>query len=154
MIPVRADHLRIFLHVLGASVWVGGQLVLATAIPVLRRTADSATVRAVARRFQQIAWPAFALLLATGVWNLVNVQLGDRSGAYLGTLVAKLLLVACSGIAAAIHAFMTAPAASRASGTSGSDERRRRALSGASAGLALVFALAAMLLGVQLRFGG
>jgi hypothetical protein len=30
--------------------------------------------RAAARRFNQIAWPAFAVLVATGIWNIVAEQ--------------------------------------------------------------------------------
>ncbi len=149
MLPVTADSVRLFLHVLGASVWVGGQLVLAGLVPVLRRNASADTVRAAARQFQRFAWPAYALLLATGIWNLVAIKVGDQSGAYLATLMVKLTLVALSGIAAATHAFLTGPAAARAAGEA--QARRRRAISGASAGLALLFALVAAYMGVQLN---
>ena len=44
-----------------------------------------------------------ALLIVTGVWNLFVVHPGDQSSAYLTTLLVKLLLVAVSGIAAALH---------------------------------------------------
>ena len=149
VLPVTADSVRLFLHVLGASVWVGGQLVLAGLVPVLRQDASPSTVRAAARQFQRLAWPAYALLVATGIWNLGAIQLGDQSGAYLATLMVKLVLVALSGLAAAAHAFLTAPAAARAG-----DEaqlRRRRAISGASAGFALLFALVAAFMGIQLN---
>ena len=149
MLPVTADSIRLFLHVLGASVWVGGQLVLAGLVPVLRRNASADTVRAAARQFQRFAWPAYALLLATGIWNLVAIKVGDRSGAYLATLMVKLTLVALSGIAAATHALLTGPAVARATGEA--QARRRRAISGASAGLALLFALVAAYMGVQLN---
>ena len=71
MLPVTSDTIRLFLHVLGASVWVGGQIALGGVVPIVRRTAGIDVVRLVGRRFQQIAWPAFALLLVTGVWNLL-----------------------------------------------------------------------------------
>ena len=122
---------------------------LAGLVPVLRRNASADTVRAAARQFQRFAWPAYALLLATGIWNLVAIKVGDRSGAYLATLIVKLTLVALSGIAAATHAFLTGPAVARATGES--QARRRRAISGASAGLALLFALVAAYMGVQLN---
>jgi Copper resistance protein D. len=135
--------------VLGASVWVGGQLVLAGLVPVLRRDASSDTVRAAARQFQRLAWPAYALLLGTGIWNLVAIKVGDQSGAYLVTLMVKLALVALSGVGAATHAFLTGPAVARSG--SEAQARRRRAISGASAGLALLFALIAAYMGVQLN---
>ncbi len=148
MLPVTADSVRLFLHVVGAFVWVGGQIALGGVVPVVRRGAPPETVRAVARQFQRFAWPAYALLVATGIWNLVAIKVGDQSGAYLATLMVKLALVALSGIAAGAHAFLTGPAVARA--TDDAQARRRRAISGASAGLSLLFALVAAYLGVQL----
>ena len=103
MLPVHTATIRLFLHVLGATVWVGGQIALGAVVPVVRRVAGPDAVRFAARRFQQIAWPAFALLLATGVWNLFAIQVGDQSGRYLTTLFVKLVLVGVSGAAAAAH---------------------------------------------------
>jgi hypothetical protein len=45
-----------------------GQLTLAALVPALRR-ADATVPRVAARRFNQVAWPAFAVLIATGIWN-------------------------------------------------------------------------------------
>ena len=36
------DHFRLFVHVLAASVWVGGQIVLAGLVPTLRSIGDDA----------------------------------------------------------------------------------------------------------------
>ena len=49
--------IRVFLHVLAATIWVGGQLTLAGLVPGLRALGDDAP-RRVARRFNAIAWPA------------------------------------------------------------------------------------------------
>ena len=103
MLSPTADTVRIFLHVLAATVWVGGQLTLAGLVPGLRSLAPDAP-RAVARRFNVIAWPAFAVLLVTGGWNLVAVDVGDTSTEYQVTVLVKLLVVALSGISAAVHA--------------------------------------------------
>ena len=78
MLDVHTATIRLFLHVLAATIWVGGQLTLAGVVPVLRRHAPDAT-RAVARQFDRIAWPAFGVLVATGVWNLLEVDVTDRS---------------------------------------------------------------------------
>ena len=56
--------LRLFLHVLGATIWVGGQFTLAALVPVLR-THSAELPRTVARKFNQIAWPAYGLLVIT-----------------------------------------------------------------------------------------
>ena len=69
MTHVDLDTLRLFLHVLAAAVWVGGQITLAALVPALR-AAGTEVPRAAARAFNRIAWPAFAVLVLTGVWNL------------------------------------------------------------------------------------
>jgi putative copper export protein len=139
MLPVHIATVRLFLHVLGATVWVGGQIALAAVIPVVRRSAGPEAVRATARRFQQVAWPAFALLIATGVWNLFAVKVGDTSTKYQATLFIKLILVGISGAAAASHIVIA---------------RRRPALGGALAGVALLAALGATFLGLLLGTSG
>ena len=138
MLPVHASTIRLFLHVLAATVWVGGQIVLAALVPAVRRTGGSESTRAVARRFQLVAWPAFAVLVATGFWNLAAVHVGDQSGAYKSTLVVKLVLVVVSGAGALGHILLA---------------RKRPALGGALAGLALLAALGATFLGVLLTTG-
>ena len=70
MITVSWDTVRLFLHVLAATVWVGGQLTLAALVPALRGL-GAEVPKAAARRFNQVAWPAFAVLVATGVWNVI-----------------------------------------------------------------------------------
>ena len=101
MLPVTWDSVRLTLHVLAATVWVGGQITLAALVPALRRAASEAT-KVAARRFAAIGWPAFAVLLATGIWNIVAVR-DQTHGAYRSTLIVKLAVVALSGIAAAAH---------------------------------------------------
>lgn len=135
MLPITLDTVRVFLHVLAAAVWVGGQLTLAGLVPGLRALGPDAP-RAVARRFNRIAWPAYGVLVATGVWNLLETSFGDRSTDWQATLFVKLVVVALAGASAAAHA----TAASKAV----------LAVGGALAGLSSV---AALLLGVQLTFG-
>jgi putative copper export protein len=135
MLPIDATTIRLFLHVVAAAVWVGGQIAVAGIVPVARRLGGLDVTRAVARRFQLIAWPAFAILLVTGVWNLFAVKVGDESSAYLTTLLVKLLLVAVSGACAFAHVVVA---------------RTRPAIGGALAGLALLAALGATFFGVVL----
>ena len=96
------DTVRLFLHVLAATVWVGGQLTLAALVPVLRRLGADIP-RAAARRFNQVAWPAFGVLVITGIWNIAAVH-DQIKGSYETTLVVKLIVVAISGVTAALHA--------------------------------------------------
>jgi putative copper export protein len=102
MLSVGWHTIRMFLHVLAATVWVGGQLTLAALVPALRGLGSEVT-RAAARRFNQMAWPAFAVLVATGIWNIVADEHKD-TGAYRTTLIVKLAVVAVSGVTAFLHA--------------------------------------------------
>ena len=102
MLAVNWDTVRLFLHVLAATVWVGGQLTLAALVPALRGL-GAEVPRAAARRFNQVAWPAFAVLIVTGIWNVIAVR-AQVTGSYQTTLVVKLVLVAISGLTAALHA--------------------------------------------------
>ena len=101
MLAVDWDTVRLFLHVLAATVWVGGQLTLAALVPALR-AAGTDVPKVAAQRFNQVAWPAFGVLLATGVWNVI-AESDKISGAYRTTLVVKLVLVAVSGLSAYLH---------------------------------------------------
>jgi putative copper export protein len=131
VLPVTSQTVRLFLHVLAASVWVGGQLTLAGLVPGLRGISPDAP-RAVARRFNVIAWPAFAVLVATGVWNIVAVH-ASWTGDYGVTLVTKLVVVAVSGVSAALHSI--------------SKSKQGLAIWGAISGLS---AVAALFLGILL----
>jgi putative copper export protein len=131
MLSVNWDTIRLFLHVLAATMWVGGQITLAALVPVLRQTGREIP-RAAARRFSFVAWPAFGVLIITGIWNLIAAR-SQITGSYETTLVVKLIVVAISGIAAALHA--------RARSAAG------LAIFGALAG---VSALAALFLGIVL----
>lgn len=103
MLPLTIDTVRLSLHVLAATVWVGGQLTLAGLVPGLRAFGDDAP-RTVARRFNRIAWPAYAVLVATGIWNLAELPVGDFDTDWQVTLFVKILVVALAGVSAAIHA--------------------------------------------------
>lgn len=108
MLSISWDTIRLFLHVLAATVWVGGQLTLAALVPVLRHL-GAEIPRAAARRFNQVAWPAFAVLVITGVWNMIAVQ-SQVTGSYQTTLTVKLVVVLISGVTAALHARARRPA--------------------------------------------
>ena len=102
MLPVTAVDVRLFLHVIAATVWVGGQFTLAGLVPTVRTLGPDAP-KTVARAFNRIAWPAFAVLVLTGVWNVLEVDVADRTTEYQVTLFVKLIVVAVSGISAALH---------------------------------------------------
>jgi putative copper export protein len=95
------DSLRLFLHVIGATIWVGGQLVFAALVPVLKKK-DAALPKIIAKQFNKVAWPAYALLLITGVWNMSSLPKSVPSN-YSGVLGVKMTVVIFSGVAAYLH---------------------------------------------------
>lgn len=131
MISFGWTTIRLFLHVLAATVWVGGQITLAALVPTLRQF-GAELPRTVARRFNQIAWPAFGVLVLTGIWNIV-AEHEKNHGSYAAVLGIKMIVVVISGVAAALHA--------RAS------SKRAIAVFGALTGLS---ALGALFLGIVL----
>jgi putative copper export protein len=128
MLAVSWGTIRLFLHVLAATIWVGGQLVLAALVPILRK---GGVATEAARRFNRVAWVAFGVLVASGIWNVAAVP--NMSSSYRTTLIIKLVVVVISGVTAALHIR--------------SRTARGRAVFGALTGLS---ALAALFLGVLL----
>jgi putative copper export protein len=92
---------RLTLHVLAAAVWVGGQFVVAGLLPTLRSLGPEAP-RRVARAFARLQWPAYAVLLATGVWNVTATHQGQPT-AWDVVLGFKVGVVALAGVAALLH---------------------------------------------------
>lgn len=131
MLGVDETTVRVFLHVLAATVWVGGQLTLAGLVPILRRVSAEAPGIA-ARQFNKIAWPAYGVLLLTGGWNTA-AEHDKLHGDYARTYWVKVFVVLLSGLAAYTHTRTSKPA--------------RIAVLGAVSGLS---ALSALFLGVLL----
>ncbi len=102
MLSPTADTVRLFLHVLSASIWVGGQIVLGGLVPRLRRAFPEST-KVAAHAFGRVAWPAFAVAVVTGIWSILDVSMSDQSTDYQVTIFVHVVLVAMSGTAAAVH---------------------------------------------------
>ncbi len=131
MLSPSLDSIRIFLHVLAAGVWVGGQIVLAGVVPGLRKVGPEAT-KAAANGFARVAWPAFVLAFATGVWNLISAD--DTVGtSYQVTLGIKILLVVVAGASAAAHA-----------------SSEKKVVMAATGAIGLIASLVVMFMGAQL----
>jgi uncharacterized membrane protein len=59
----------VMLHVLGATVWIGGHLVLAiTVLPRAMRAGDPSLVREFETAYERIGIPSLLLQVITGVW--------------------------------------------------------------------------------------
>ena len=126
------ETLRVFLHILGAAVWVGGQVIVAALVPALRRIGPEAT-QAAAQQFARVAWPFFWLAVLSGLWNLLEVEFEDAANSYHITLTIKIVLVIATGVTAWLHTKAT--------------DRRRIAMMGSLSGVA---SIGAVLVGVAL----
>ena len=136
MLSPTAATVRLFLHIFAATIWVGGQVALAGVVPSLRKLGGSPATKAAANAFARVAWPAFAVLVATGIWNMVEVDFTQASSAYQATLMVKILLVALAGMFVAVHTV--------------GKTKLALALGGA---LGALCSLAALFLGILLRTG-
>ncbi len=104
------DIFRLTLHVLAAAIWVGGQFALAGMVPALRK-AGPGVASAAAKAFARLSWPAYALLVITGLWNVSTFQMSKTSTAWKIVLGVKLTLVAIAGISAYLHQRAKSPRA-------------------------------------------
>lgn len=102
------DGLRLSLHVLAASVWVGGQITLGGLVPTARNLGSDAP-RALARAFARIQWPVYVVLVVTGIWNVSATHAG-QPGAWKVVLGTKIAVVALAGLSAWLHSRSTSKA--------------------------------------------
>ena len=135
MLSPTSETWRLFLHLLAASIWIGGQFVLAGVVPVVRE-ANRELLPKIAKRFAQLSWPAFAVVVLTGFWNVAEINVSDHNTAYQVTLFLKIAFAISSAVAAFIH--------SVANGKLG------KALGGA---ISLLFGLGAIFIGLLLQTG-
>ena len=102
------------LHLLGAGVWVGGLIALATAIvPLLRRgSVESALARSILRRFGLVAAASLGLLLVTGLYNS-GQQVASVDALlftfYGQSLLLKIVLILCVGAIGLINSSLLHP---------------------------------------------
>lgn len=88
-----------YLHLLGATVWIGGLIVLSGLVPAVRKvTDDREVIKAMARRFGVISWIALGLLVLTG--GVLSI---DR---WSQTLIMKVGLVLVVTMLAVWHSIM------------------------------------------------
>jgi uncharacterized membrane protein len=104
-VPTLSDGLggfRLILHVLAATVWVGGQFTVAGLLPTLRTLGEEAP-KAVGRALGRLLWPAYALLVVTGFWNIGALTVKDASSAWKAVLMVKIGVVVVAGVAVFLH---------------------------------------------------
>jgi putative copper export protein len=135
MLSPTIDSIRLFLHVLAASVWVGGQIVLGGLVPKLRLVAPE-SLKVAANAFARIAWPAFAVVVVTGMWSILDITVGDMTSEYQITMFVHVLLAMAAAMFVVIHSI--------------GQTKLALALGGA---LGLLTSLGAMFVGILLQTG-
>ncbi len=103
----------LFLHVLAAVTWIGGNILFFAVAPRLRRNPHGgpASLRVLGRTFRVLSWTAFALLLTTGGYFLTHGW--DHR---MWPLSIKLVLVGVVLLLKILHDFWIAPSAARGNG--------------------------------------
>jgi putative copper export protein len=104
-VPTLSDGLggfRLILHMLAATVWVGGQFTVVGLLPTIRTLGEDAP-KAVGRALGRLLWPAYALLVVTGFWNIGALTLKDASSAWKAVLMVKIAVVVVAGVAVFLH---------------------------------------------------
>jgi len=102
MLSPTATTLRLFLHIVAATIWVGGQFALAGVVGPLRKAAPESP-KVAANAFARLAWPAYGVLVVTGMWNLMEVDITNTSNAYQATVLLKIAVAIGAGVFVAIH---------------------------------------------------
>ncbi len=111
--------LNVWLHILAAVIWVGGMLFLSLiAVPVLRRIEAPLMrrdlFRAMAQRFRRLVWICIAVLIPTGIVNVVYYGNRAADSPYMKVLYIKLGLVVFLVVMGLFHDFVIGPRAGRA----------------------------------------
>lgn len=99
---LTADTVRVFIHVLAATVWVGGQIVLGGLLPTVRTLGPDAP-RKIANRFGLLAWPAYVILLFTGIWNALVIDFDAYPSSAKAWFGFKMTCFLITGGGAALH---------------------------------------------------
>jgi len=93
---------RLILHVLAATIWVGGQFTVAGLLPTIRSLGADAP-KTVARAFGRLLWPAYGVLVITGFWNIGALTVKDASSTWKTVLIVKIAVVVLAGVAVFLH---------------------------------------------------
>lgn len=145
-----ADAIPVWLHLLGAALWIGPQFTLAlAATPAIRGvpddTARAQALRTLTTRFGMLSGAALVLLILTGIDNVVQRAPADMFDLRYGPiLVAKLVMVTLALVATAYHAAVVGPPllkAIEAGDLAAARRLRRRSLAASILNLALGLAI-------------
>ena len=109
--------LILWLHIIAAVIWIGGNLVMAMVIVPYFKQSLSPMERIkiltqIGRGFEPIVWGCVLVLIFSGLFNIFTsgvLSSPDLIGSFMRTLGIKLLLVIILIILTGIHAFIMGP---------------------------------------------
>lgn len=88
----------LFIHLVGAAVWLGGMVTVGALVPAMRKAgAERAQIQAVARQFGRVSWVALGLTVGVGIIALIINP--DLVSALPGFELKMGLVVAAAGLA-------------------------------------------------------
>jgi uncharacterized membrane protein len=115
-VPPWLEITLVALHVLGATVWVGGTVALTfIAVPAIRTLAGEArstAMRGLGERWRPIGWGALLAMVATGV-PLASKLLPGSGAAAKAVFSVKMALFAALIVFAYLHDFVLGPRVAR-----------------------------------------
>ncbi len=106
------DGLVLWVHLICSSIWVGGSIFIGVVlVPVLKSYAKSleelvGLMVRIGRRFNKVTVPAFAILVATGIYNsrgFIANPAGLLETTYGMILLTKIILVIATIVAYIVH---------------------------------------------------
>jgi uncharacterized membrane protein len=116
VVPHWLEITLVALHVLGATVWVGGAIALTfiavPAIRVLTGEPRQAAMRRLGERWRPIGWTALLAMVATGV-PLASHVLPDAGSGAEAVFAVKMTLFAALVVFAYLHDFVLGPKVAR-----------------------------------------
>lgn len=148
--------LPVWLHVLAATVWLGGLLFQNHILfPLVARAGPRSIVAAAVRRFRWITWAAIVVMVLTGLHNLTRLppMAHLTESGVLSLLALKLFLVVIVLMLAAHRDFGLAARLIREIGVGGTGERRLRTMASVDRVL-LVLGVILLYLGLAVSRGG
>lgn len=74
------------------------------------RGLGSGAPKALARAFARVSWPAYALVVITGFWNVAVVHFTSQSTAWQAVFGVKMAVVVLAGLGAFLHSRATSKA--------------------------------------------
>lgn len=101
------DAIRLFLHILAASIWVGGQFVMLGVIDTAKGIHHIAMVK-LCKALGWLSWPALVVLIVTGIWNVDTFRGTTWTMGWKIVLVVKIVMVVIAGLTAFLHGKITA----------------------------------------------